>query len=117
MDAETRRRSEVKGSVGAGLPHDSAHLHVSGRAFYTDDIPEPRGLLHVALGMSTQAHAKISRLDLSAVRSAPGVVAVLTGNSDQPETGSLGSQLAWSQLSYSSSVSNSLTPVWDSTGR
>ncbi|MDA9983099.1 xanthine dehydrogenase molybdopterin binding subunit, partial [Gammaproteobacteria bacterium] len=57
--------------------HDSSHLHVSGRAFYIDDIPEPRGMLHVAVGMSSKAHARITRLDLEAVKSAPGVAVVL----------------------------------------
>jgi len=47
-----------RNAVGQALPHDSAHLHVSGRAAYTDDIPEPRDLLHVAVGMSSEAHAR-----------------------------------------------------------
>lgn len=58
--------------------HDSGPKHVTGEAIYTDDIPEPRGLLHVQVGMSEQAHARIGAMDLSEVRSAPGVVAVLT---------------------------------------
>jgi xanthine dehydrogenase large subunit len=60
-------------AVGKALAHDSAHLHVSGQAAYTDDLPEPRDLLHVAVGMSTQAHARIRAVDLSAVSAAPGV--------------------------------------------
>ncbi|MDP3738855.1 MAG: xanthine dehydrogenase molybdopterin binding subunit [Hyphomonadaceae bacterium] len=64
--------------TGAGIAHDSAEKHVSGRALYIDDMPEPKGLLHLAIGMSTKAHARISKLDLDAVRSAPGVVTVLT---------------------------------------
>jgi len=63
-------------AVGQALPHDSAHLHVSGRAAYTDDLPEPRDLLHVAVGMSSEAHARIGAMDLAAVRSAPGIVDV-----------------------------------------
>jgi len=59
-------------------PHESAHLHVSGEATYVDDIPELAGTLHCALGLSRKAHARIRSLDLSAVHSAPGVVAVLT---------------------------------------
>ena len=77
MAAETMSKSTVRGGVGEELAHDSAHLHVSGRALYTDDIPEPRGMLHAAIGQSTRAHARITRLDLSPVWSAPGVVAVL----------------------------------------
>ena len=63
-------------AVGAALPHDSAHLHVTGRASYTDDLPEPRDLLHVAVGMSSVAHAEVGNIDLSDVLAAPGVVDV-----------------------------------------
>ncbi len=63
-------------AVGKSLPHDSAKLHVSGAAAYTDDIPEPRGLLHMAIGMSSKAHAKLLKLDLTAVLSANGVADV-----------------------------------------
>jgi len=66
-----------RAAVGKALPHDSAHLHVSGTAAYTDDLPEPRDLLHVAVGMSTKAHARIRRLDLDAVAAAEGVVDVM----------------------------------------
>ena len=59
-------------------PHESAHLHVSGEATYIDDIPELRGTLYAALGLSTRAHARVTAVDLSAVRAATGVVAVLT---------------------------------------
>jgi len=78
MDAKTTPSvNAVRGAPGSDIPHDSAHLHVSGRATFTDDIPEPRGLLHLAVGMSTKPHARIQRLDLDGVRSAPGVVEVL----------------------------------------
>ena len=60
------------------LPHDSARLHVQGSATYVDDIREPQGTLHVAIGMATAAAGDLRSLDLSAVRAAPGVVAVLT---------------------------------------
>ena len=68
--------ANAKSAVGAALPHDSAHLHVTGRASYTDDIPEPRDLLHVAVGMSAVAHAKVRSVDLDKVLAAPGVVGV-----------------------------------------
>ncbi|MDA1062827.1 MAG: xanthine dehydrogenase molybdopterin binding subunit [Proteobacteria bacterium] len=61
-------------AVGQSLPHDSAHLHVSGLAAYTDDLPEPRDLLHVAVGMSAKAHARVRRIDLTAVAAATGVI-------------------------------------------
>ncbi len=65
-------------SVGTPLPHDSARMHVTGTARYVDDLPVPAGTLHLAFGLSTIAHGEITGMDLSAVTSAPGVVAVLT---------------------------------------
>jgi xanthine dehydrogenase large subunit len=64
--------------VHVSRPHESAHLHVSGRASYTDDIPLVAGTLHAALGMSPKAHAKIVSMNFDAVRATPGVVAVFT---------------------------------------
>src|SRR5262245_63525591 len=71
---------KIKGGVATGQRHDSAHKHVSGQALYIDDIPEPAGTLHGCLGLSTVTHGKIISMDLSAVRTAPGVVDVLTAN-------------------------------------
>jgi xanthine dehydrogenase large subunit len=65
-------------STGASAVHDSARGHVSGAALYIDDLAEPAAMLHLAFGRSAHAHAEILSMDLSAVRSAPGVVAVLT---------------------------------------
>ncbi|QGZ60743.1 xanthine dehydrogenase molybdopterin binding subunit [Paraburkholderia acidisoli] len=64
--------------VHVSRPHESAHLHVSGRATYTDDIPVVAGTLHAALGLSQKPHARIVAMDLAKVRATPGVVAVLT---------------------------------------
>ena len=64
--------------LGAPVAHDSAALHVSGEALYTDDLPEPRDTLHVAVGVSPIAHGRLRGLDLTAVRAAPGVIAVIT---------------------------------------
>ncbi|MDH4056020.1 MAG: xanthine dehydrogenase molybdopterin binding subunit [Gammaproteobacteria bacterium] len=76
MDASAKPALRREPAVGASLPHDSAHLHVTGRASYTDDLPEPRDLLHVAVGMSTVAHADVVSIDLSKVLAVPGVVDV-----------------------------------------
>ena len=62
--------------VGEPIRHESAHLHVSGRALYIDDIALPPDTLHAAFGISTIAHGRIKAMDLSAVRAAPGVIAV-----------------------------------------
>jgi len=76
--AETLRKTAAFQGVHASVPHDSAERHVTGSALYVDDLPEPAGLLHIHLGQSTEAHAKIVRMDLSAVRASPGVVAVFS---------------------------------------
>ena len=64
--------------VGASVPHESAALHVAGSAHYTDDLPEPRGTLHLALGTSPVAHGRLRGVDLAAVRAASGVIDVIT---------------------------------------
>lgn len=63
-------------SAGAALPHDSAPLHVRGEARFLDDVALPATALHLAFGLSEVAHGDILAMDLSAVRAAPGVVAV-----------------------------------------
>lgn len=65
--------------VGKSITHESAHLHVSGKANYVDDIPEVEGTLYAGLGLAEIANGKIINMDLSAVWQAEGVVSVLTG--------------------------------------
>ncbi len=71
---------KIAGGVHEDRRHDSARKHVSGEAVYVDDMPEPAGLLHVYLGLSAKAHARVLSMDLSKVRAAPGVVAVFTAD-------------------------------------
>ncbi|WP_176080412.1 xanthine dehydrogenase molybdopterin binding subunit [Paraburkholderia tropica] len=75
---EEAKAREPFAQVHVSRPHESAHLHVSGRATYTDDIPVVAGTLHAALGLSQKAHARIVAMNLAKVRATPGVVAVLT---------------------------------------
>src|ERR1700712_297223 len=75
--------------VHVSRPHESAHLHVSGRATYTDDIPVVAGTLHAALGLSAKPHAKIRSMAFEAVHATPGVVAVFTAD-DIPGTNECG---------------------------
>ena len=70
-------------SMGKALPHDAAPLHVTGQARYIDDLSMANAL-HLAFGLSTVAHGEITGIDLSAVRAAPGVVAVLSAE-DLPD--------------------------------
>ncbi len=72
-------------TVHRSSPHDSAPLHVTGAARYVDDIPLPRGSLHLAFGLSTIARGQIVTIDLSEVRAAQGVVKVLVA-ADLPYT-------------------------------
>ena len=75
--------------VGVAAPHDSAAKHVSGRAIYIDDMPEPPGLLHAYLALSPHAHARVRSIDLSAVAASPGVAAVMTAK-DVPGVNDVG---------------------------
>ncbi|NIR31912.1 MAG: xanthine dehydrogenase molybdopterin binding subunit [Gammaproteobacteria bacterium] len=84
--------ARLEARVGAALPHESAHLHVSGEARYVDDLPEPRGTLYAAIGMSARAHARVHNLDLAPVRAAPGVASVLSA-ADIPGDNDAGSML------------------------
>jgi xanthine dehydrogenase large subunit len=79
IDAESLRH------VRQALPHDSAAKHVQGAATYIDDLREPEGTLHIAIGQSPKARGRLLSLDVSAVRAVPGVVAVLTA-ADIPGT-------------------------------
>lgn len=64
--------------VGVSFFHESAELHLTGQAIYTDDIPESQNTAHMALGLSSVAHGKILSIDLEPVRAMPGVIDVLT---------------------------------------
>ena len=64
-------------SVGRPLPHDAAQLHVTGTARYVDDIPLPSGALHLAFGLAEISAGEMTAIDLTPVRSAPGVIKVL----------------------------------------
>ena len=77
MGADTKSSDQTRVAVGQTIAHDSARLHVSGQASYTDDIPEPRGLLHLAIGFSDKARARIRSIELAAVSATRGVVDVL----------------------------------------
>ncbi len=77
--------AQIHGTPGQALQHDSALKHTTGEALYIDDLPEPAGTLHLAPGGADSVCGQIRRLDLSAVQSAPGVIAVLTAK-DVPGT-------------------------------
>jgi xanthine dehydrogenase large subunit len=75
--------------VGRSSPHESAVLHVTGRATYTDDIAEPAGTLHAALGLSPVAHGRLDGIDIDRLRALPGVVGVFSA-ADIPGENNIG---------------------------
>ena len=68
------------GVQGKELTHESAVLHVTGEAVYTDDLPELRGTLYAALVLSPVAHGELigEGIDRQALLAEHGVVAVFT---------------------------------------
>ncbi|HIC67222.1 MAG TPA: xanthine dehydrogenase molybdopterin binding subunit, partial [Paracoccus sp.] len=68
----------IRGLAHSETAHDSAIKHVTGRADYTDDLPEPQGLIHAYLGLSECAHGRITGMDFTDTLAHPGVLGVLT---------------------------------------
>ena len=70
----------ARGALGTELPHESAVLHVTGEAIFTDDIPELRGTLYAALITSPVAHGELvgEGIDRAELLAQHGVVAVFT---------------------------------------
>lgn len=67
--------------VGEPLPHESAALHVTGRALYTDDLAgRYTRLLHAYPVQATAAHARILSVDSGPALEVAGVVRVLTAS-------------------------------------
>ncbi|HTO86237.1 MAG TPA: xanthine dehydrogenase family protein molybdopterin-binding subunit, partial [Thermoanaerobaculia bacterium] len=64
--------------VGARVKRSEDPRLLTGRGRYVDDVHLP-GMLHAAFLRSPLAHARITRIDASAARELPGVVAVYTG--------------------------------------
>jgi xanthine dehydrogenase large subunit len=88
--APAPEQKSIRGGVHQSPPHDSAHKHVAGEALFIDDILEPAGLVHVYLGLSTQAHARIVAIDLARVAAADGVMRVFVAD-DIPGRNDVGS--------------------------
>lgn len=66
--------------MGASKAHESAILHVMGKARYVDDIPAPANCLSAYIGGARVASGNITKADLSKVWQAPGVVDVITAD-------------------------------------
>jgi len=67
------------GVVGTSRPHESAALHVTGRALYTDDlVGRTKDVLHAWPVQAPHAHARVLDLRPAPALAVPGVVRVLT---------------------------------------
>ena len=52
--------------VGETVPHESAALHVTGHALYTDDlVGRTSDVLHAHPVQAPHAHARVTRLDVA----------------------------------------------------
>ena len=60
------------------IEHESAVKHVTGKAIYTDDISEPKNLLHAVIGYSNCSKGVIKKIDYQDVLSSEGVVDIIT---------------------------------------
>src|SRR5215218_8863735 len=64
--------------LGAPIKRGEDPRLVTGAGSYLEDIAM-QGMAYLVFARSPHAHARISRLDVSAARSSPGVIAVLSG--------------------------------------
>ena len=91
LDPAAEARAHAAGArVGISQAHESAQLHVTGSATYTDDIPELAGTLHCALGLAPVAAGRLLSIDLALLAAQPGVVRVFTA-ADIPGSNDWGS--------------------------
>jgi CO/xanthine dehydrogenase Mo-binding subunit len=84
---DTDGKSTTAASAGNGVAtpwvRADGPAKATGQARYTADLAFP-GLAHARLLLAGRAHARIARLDTTAARALPGVLAVLTGD-DVPD--------------------------------
>ena len=79
---------ETQAEVGKARTRKEDARLITGETNWTDNITLP-GLLHVSFVRSPYAHARITAVDVSAARSAPGVIAAYSGADFAAEQGSL----------------------------
>ena len=64
--------------IGRSVPRPNLDRLAQGRAQYVSDVTLPR-MAHAAFVRSPHAHARIVAIDTAAAKTAPGVIAVVTG--------------------------------------
>ncbi|MGF1873148.1 xanthine dehydrogenase molybdopterin binding subunit [Photobacterium indicum] len=71
-------KQDLTTGVGKSVKHDSAGKQVTGEAVYIDDRLEFPNQLHLYARLSTQAHANITKIDVSPCYEFEGVAVVIT---------------------------------------
>ena len=83
-------RRPAQAAVGQAVAHESAELHVTGAALFTDDlIGRTPGVLHAWPVQAPHAHARVTALQTEPALAVPGVVRVLSA-ADVPGTNDAG---------------------------
>ncbi|MDT4912246.1 MAG: aerobic carbon-monoxide dehydrogenase large subunit, partial [Pseudonocardiales bacterium] len=85
---DTAERVTRESSVGRPLRRKEDARLVTGRTSWTDNLSAP-GMLHMAILRSPMAHARITRVDVSAALAQPGVVAAFSGADLADKLGSM----------------------------
>ena len=75
--------------VGERMPRVEDQRMITGHGRYVDDLAKP-GMVHATFVRSTVARGRITGLDVSEARRAPGVIAVLTAAEVNPRVHQLG---------------------------
>ncbi|MGY2001348.1 xanthine dehydrogenase family protein molybdopterin-binding subunit [Blastococcus sp. SYSU DS1024] len=88
MTAVEERAGAPAPEIGKARRRKEDARLITGETTWTDNMVLP-GMLHLAVVRSPVAHARITNVDVSAVREAPGVIAVFTGRDLAEEQGSL----------------------------
>jgi carbon-monoxide dehydrogenase large subunit len=78
MTTSTQEPKRKVCGVGHSLKRKEDERFLRGRGTFIDDVALPR-MLHMVILRSPVAHARLVRIDSSAARALPGVVAVITG--------------------------------------
>lgn len=85
--------STIEPEVGKARLRKEDERLITGRTRWTDNITLP-GMLHIAILRSPMAHANITKIDTSAAKEMPGVIAVYTATDLDPDS-SIALPCAW----------------------
>jgi CO/xanthine dehydrogenase Mo-binding subunit/aerobic-type carbon monoxide dehydrogenase small subunit (CoxS/CutS family) len=80
---------EERNWIGKSVPRTDAKEFITGKALFTEDLPDPEGTLFLSTKRSEKAHANIKSIDYSEAVKIPGVVRVITAK-DIPGENSYG---------------------------